>query len=265
MIEVSALYRYPIKSCRGIAVTSAVLDRRGIAGDRRFMVVDASGDLLSQRELPRMSLVAPRLEGDTLTLDAPGMPTCTATIAAAGPRRQVVVWADRCAAIDQGDATADWLRTFLGTTCRLVRLADDAMRRVDPDFATGPEDEVSFADGFPLLLIGEASLADLNTRLATPLPMNRFRPNIVVRGSAAYAEDDWRAIHIGEIPAQAVKRCARCVTTTVDQATGEQGKEPLRTLAAYRRGPDGGVLFGQNVIHQRTGVLRVGDRLSVLD
>lgn len=261
MIEVSALFLYPIKSCAGTSVPSATLDRRGFVGDRRFMVVDDGGRFVSQRTLPRIALVDPRIADGTITLAARGAPTITVPVVEEGPRRTVTVWRDACGAIDQGNEASRWLTAHLGIPCRLVRLADEVTRRVDPTYARRLDDEVSFADAYPLLLIGEASLGDLNGRLAIPLPMNRFRPNVVVRGSAPYGEDSWRDIQVGEVRATVVKPCARCVTTIVDQATGERGKEPLRTLATYRRGSDGEVYFGQNVIHAGQGTINVGDRV----
>ena len=182
-----------------------------------------------------------------------------------GAQREVTVWRDQVAAIDQGAEVADWFSTHLGVACRLVRQADDAVRHVDPVFACQPADQVSFADGYPLLLISEESLADLNMRLDAALPMNRFRPNVVTRGAGApYAEDTWREITIGEIRFSPVKACARCVTTTTDQSTAERGVEPLATLASYRRVPRG-VLFGQNLIHHTRGTLRVGDATHVIE
>jgi uncharacterized protein YcbX len=264
MTHVASLHIYPIKSCAGVSVDAATLDRRGLVGDRRFMIVGEDGVFLSQRELPRLALIVPRIADGAITLSAPGTDTMTTPMVADGPRRTVVVWRDTCDAVDQGHDPSRWLSDHLGVAARLVRLADDFARHVDPVYATSPTDEVSFADAYPLLLIGEASLADLNTRLAAPLPMNRFRPNVVVRGSEPYAEDTWRDIEIGEVRAAAVKPCARCVTTIVDQSTGERGKEPLRTLATYRRRRDGEVYFGQNVIHANTGTIWVGDPVKWL-
>jgi len=264
MIQVSGLFIYPIKSCGGRAVESATLDAKGFVDDRRFMIVDDAGCFLTQRELPSLALISPRSDADTLSLTAPGMTPVSIPIVRGPGNETVTVWDDTCSAIDQGDVVGAWLSAFLAARCRLVRLADDTVRRVDPTYATSPDDEVSFADAYPLLLIGEASLADLNGRLDAPLPMNRFRPNVVVSGSEPYAEDTWRSIEIGDVRAQVVKPCVRCVTTTVDQATGDRGKEPLRTLATYRKGPRG-VMFGQNVIHTTAGTINVGDDLRVID
>lgn len=261
-IQVSGLYIYPVKSCAGIAVTSATLDRRGFVDDRRFMIVDDAGSFLTQREFPKLALIAPRTDSDVVSLTAPGMSAIDCRIRRGRGDATVTIWGDTCAATDQGDEVSAWLARFLGTRCRLVRQAADDVRRIDPTYATSAQDEVSFADAYPLLLISEASLADLNSRLDVSLPMNRFRPNVVVSGSDPYAEDTWRSIEIGAVEARVVKACVRCVTTTVDQSTAETGKEPLRTLATYRKGPRG-VMFGQNVIHAGTGTINVGDSLRV--
>ncbi|HEY1013483.1 MAG TPA: MOSC N-terminal beta barrel domain-containing protein [Herpetosiphonaceae bacterium] len=262
-MRLAALYRYPIKSCKGFALDTAELDARGLADDRRLMVVDAAGRFLTQRELPRMALIEPRLAGAELTVRAPGAPDLTIACADDGPRLRVTIWGDQCLAADQGAEAARWFSAALGLDCRLVRIAPEETRLVTPDYAPRPTDQVGFADGFPLLLIGQESLDDLNRRLDHPLPMNRFRPNLVVAGAAPYAEDSWTRIEIGGIGFDLVKPCARCAITTTDQATAERGKEPLRTLAGYRRVGDK-VMFGQNVVHDRAGSLRVGDEVRVL-
>ena len=258
------LYYYPIKSCRGTSLTEAVVGVRGIAADRHWMVVDERGTFLSQRELPRMALIAPRLGGGGLEVGAPGMPPLTVAVGHDGRRADVNVWDDRCAAIDEGDAAAEWFTRFLGTACRLVRMPDDEVRHVDPTYAS-PGDQVGFADGFSFLLTSRASLDELNRRLPTPLPMNRFRPNLVIDGVTAFEEDGWRHIRIDGITFTVAKPCARCVTTTTDQNTAERSKEPLRTLATFRQVAGKGVMFGQNLIHDRTGVLHVGAEVEVLD
>ena len=264
-VRVAALYRYPIKSCAGTRLADGVVGRRGFVGDRALMLVDPEGRFLTQREFPRLALVAPRLDGETLMIEAPAMPPLTVVATDDGPRARVVVWRDRCAAIDQGDAAAEWFGAFLGAPCRLARMADAFVRRVDGRYARRPDDQTGFADGYPFLLISEASLDDLNGRLAAPLAMNRFRPNIVVSGCPPYAEDGWKRIRIGPVVFDLVKRCARCVITTTDQATAERGKEPLRTLATYRRRRDGKVLFGQNLVHEGEGVIRAGDAVEILE
>jgi uncharacterized protein YcbX len=227
------------------------------------MIVDEAGRFRTQRELPRMALIVPRLDGARLTVEAPGMPALALALRSEGERRAVTIWDDACEAIDQGDEAAEWLGDFLAAPARLVRIADDFVRHVDRTYA-GPDDQVGFADGFPFLLASEASLADLNARMERPLEMIRFRPNIVVDGVAPFEEDGWTRIRIGGIGFGVVKPCARCPITTVDQLTAERAQEPLRTLATYRHVRGKGVMFGQNLIHDRAGVVHVGDALEVV-
>jgi uncharacterized protein YcbX len=263
-VRVTALNVYPVKSCAGTPLEVAEIGRRGIRHDREFMVVALDDRFLTQRECPRLALVQPSLRDERLTLSAPGMPPLSVHPTDDGPRRSVGIWRDTVAAVDQGDQAAEWLSTYLGAPTRLVRMPADSVRLVDPHFARTPTDQVGFADGYPLLLISEESLEDLNSRLAQPLPMNRFRPNVVVRGSGApYAEDGWAELRIRDVRFDVVKACARCAITTTDQATAERGHEPLATLARYRQVPRG-VLFGQNLIHAAEGVIAVGDALMVL-
>ena len=249
---------YPIKSTRGIPADSWELDEFGLKFDRRWMVVDQDGEFISQRDCPRLALVAPSIEDGILRIEAPGMPALEVSLQPVpAVTTRVTIWENTCAATWLGEAPADWFSTFLGCAASLVHMPAATMRPANPVYA--PTDtRVSFVDGYPLLLISEESLADLNRRLELPLPMNRFRPNLVVAGCDPYEEDTWRSIRIGDTPMQVVKPCDRCVITTTDQVTAERGKEPLRTLATYRN-VDGKVLFGQNVVHQGRGRLRVGD------
>jgi uncharacterized protein len=272
-IVVTQLYRYPVKSCRGISLQSAEVDARGLVDDRRWMVVDARGDFRTQRELPRMALIETALQNGHLTLRAPQqMPLSVPVEANGAARTSVTVWRDSGVdALDLGEEAAEWLSDVLSEPVRLVHLAPDAVRQVDLNFAQ-PGDQVGFADGFPFLLISEESLDDLNRRLDSPLPMNRFRPNIVVRGLddalSPFAEDTWATIRIGGpdgIRFEVVKPCGRCAITTTDQETAERGVEPLRTLATYRNiGWGSSPKFGQNLIHRGSGALRVGDPVEVL-
>lgn len=263
-LRVDGLYCYPVKSCGGTSLVTATVGPRGIVGDRQWMVVDETGQFVTQRELHRMALVSPRLDTGRLELTAPGMPLLTVKPAVRADRVDVSIWSDRCAAIDEGPSAAEWLSAFLGVRCRLVRFPEDATRGVDPEYA-GPDDQVGFADGFPFLLASCASLDDLNRRLARALPMNRFRPNIVVSGGDAFQEDRWKRIRIDGITFGVVKPCARCVITTVDQTTGEAAREPLRTLATFRTVAGRGVMFGQNLVHDQSGVLHVGAEVAVLE
>lgn len=264
-VFLSELHVYPIKSAAGIPLDSASVDERGIHLDRRWMVVDAAGDFVSQREAPRLALIQVSIGPDGLTVWAPGViPLEVPMIPGAGKRTLATVWADTVEALRVGEEADRWFGEFLGARCRLVYLPDDSIRPVDPDYGR-PRDRVGLADGFPFLLISEASLQDLNGRLEDPLSMNRFRPNLVVRGCGPFAEDGWRRVRIGEVEFRVVKPCARCKITTVDQATAATGKEPLRTLATYRK-VGSNVLFGQNLIGDSIeGSLRVGDTVQILD
>lgn len=258
----AAIYRYPVKSLRGETFQQLDADLRGLCHDRRWMVVDVQGRFLSQRQLPRMALLAARVDATgRLHLRGPDMPSLAVTANDEGC--EVQVWHDRVAALAV-DAVADrWLSEFLGRPCRLVYQPDDARRAVDPDYAQA-EDEVGFADGFPFLLISQASLDGLNARLQKPLPMLRFRPNLVVAGCAAHAEDDWRRIRIGGIEFRVAKPCSRCVIPTIDIDSGERGTEPLATLNSYRR-RDNKIFFGQNLIHDSVGPLSVGMPVEILE
>jgi len=258
----TSLTLYPIKSARGIPLDAWEVHEFGLRHDRRFMVVDQSGEFLTQRDYPSLALVAPAVDGNVLQVSAPGMPLLEVPLE---PKPTVMtgvtVWRDQCAAAWLGETAARWFSDVLDVSCSLVHMPDSTRRPVDPAYdSTGSR--VSFADAFPFLLISEASLADLNRRLTDPLPMSRFRPNLTVGGAAAYDEDRWARIEIGKIGLRVVKPCARCVITTTDQNTLQRGVEPLRTLAAYRN-TGGKVMFGQNAIHEGAGHLRVGDRVLV--
>ena len=265
MPAISALHCYPIKSCAGHALTQAELTPRGIRYDREWMVVDDDGVFLSQRSHPALALVLPAPGENILALSAPDMPDLTIATPNEGDPIGVTVWDYPCEGIDQGEEAAQWFKAYLQTSCRLVRMRSSFTRVVDQTYAPRPSDQVGFADGFPLLLISEGSLEDLNTRLPARILMNRFRPNLVVTGCAPYAEDEWKTIQINGLTLEIAKPCGRCATTTVDQLTGQKNsdQEPLRTLATYRR-HDNLVFFGQNVTYAETGALTVGDDLRVI-
>lgn len=262
-LRVSGLFVYPLKSAAGIALERATLDAFGIRHDRRWLVTATDGTFLTQRDEPRLALVRTALEADALRLDAEGAGTLRIPLDTSGTRRDVRVWNDDTEGADTGEDAATWISAVIRRPARILFMPDDVVRPVDPRFASGDE-RVSFADAFPLLLITQASLDGLNRRLPEPLPMNRFRPNLVIDGAdAPHAEDRWSRIRAGTIELDVVKPCARCVTTTIDQTTAVAGREPLRTLATYRR--DGSkVMFGQNVIHRAAGVLALGDPVTVL-
>jgi uncharacterized protein YcbX len=256
-MHLTGLNVYPVKSCAGIGVDRATVTSRGFAGDRRFMVVDETGRFLTQRVLPQMSQIHCAFDSNQLTLRATGRPDLKLPRALAeGSRTQVDVWRDTCDAVVHDEASA-WLSTVLDRDVRLVYMPDDVRR------SHGDGDGlVSFADGYPYLLTTEASLADLNARLAEPVTMDRFRPNVVVDGLEAFAEDGWTTITIGSVQFRVTKPCDRCVLTTVDPQTGIKGKEPLRTLSTYRK-LDAGVCFGMNLVATSTGEVAVGDPVRV--
>ena len=262
MIRVSAQHVYPVKSAAGLSVERWPVDSFGLAEDRRFMVVDAQGAFMTQRKTPHMALLSVEHLGGQLRLSYPGHPDITVSAPAPGPSHPVVIWGETVPGVSVGAESAQWLSGALGAPCQLVHMTEDTKRPVDPDYAARPA-KVSFADGFPFLLISEASLQDLNARLDAPVTMARFRPNIVVSGTAPFEEDTWREIRIGDVHFEIVKPCARCVMTTVEPSTGVGGQEPMRTLASYRN-VDGAVLFGQNMIHRSEGTLRLDQPVEIL-
>ena len=264
-LQVTALNIYPLKSAGGIAVREMPLDARGPAGDRRWMLVNAQGRMLSQRDLPRMALIAVESGAPELRCTAPGMPPLRMPIPSPGnsPRIAGTVWNDTIEVHVASDAAHRWFSQFLGADCRLVYQPDDCFRQVNRFYAAAGVG-VSLADGFPLLLIGEGSLNALNARLEKPVEMRRFRPNVVVSAAEPFAEDTWRRIRIGEVECSVVKPCARCAIPTVDPDTGEVGKEPMRTLANFRRRNDD-VFFGENLVHHSSGTLREGAAVIVLE
>jgi uncharacterized protein YcbX len=253
---------YPIKSCRGFSATTWELEPRGLRFDRRWMLVDDNGIFMTQRLFPRMTLISVQVKSDHLQVEAPNMSILRVPFRLRSNHFPVVVWDDVVEAAAVGKESDEWFSEFLGVSCKLAAMTESSLRLVDARFAFNNE-AVSFADGFPMLLISEASLADLNGRLEKPIPMSRFRPNLVVRGCDAFAEDTWKEIVIGGMELRIVKPCARCTITTVDTETGEKSHEPLRTLAAYRQ-VENRVLFGQNVIPTVTGTMRVGDEVRVI-
>lgn len=263
-ITISSLIYYPIKACRGFEVESANVERMGLQHDRRMMVVTPKGGFLTQREFPRLALVTPKFQDGSLELSALDYDSLRLRVQATGIPFLVNVWKSKGVhAIDQGEEAAQWFSEWLGTNVRLVHIADGYIRRVNEQYAVNEDDHTGFADGYPILLASEEGLADLNSRLESPVPMNRFRPNIVVRGCAPFAEDTWNRIKVGDVNLAVVKPCARCVVTTIDKDTLEKSKEPLKTLGKYRK-HELGAIFGQNVIPLNEGTLQVGMNVDIL-
>lgn len=289
-MKVSEINIYPIKSLRGISLESATVEKRGLRFDRRWMLTDRNGIFFTQRELPRMATVRISLNGDRLTAAADGAEDLHVPLNPEVKLRQhVTVWQSEVEAIVYDRHANEWFSEVLKRECRLVRMPETSERHVSADFDSG-NDLVSFADGYPLLLTTEASLEELNRKIEVfedkdhghrkAVPMNRFRPSVVVKGSEPFAEDKWARIKIGETVFRVVKPCGRCVITTTDQEKGEvAGKEPLRTLASFRKAIDvrptgyemyghgpNSLLFGENLIPENPGgVISVGDKVKVIE
>lgn len=267
-MHVASLHIYPVKGCHRIDVARAEVEPWGFAGDRRWLVVDEYGDAVTQRDLAAMTGVQPVLTDGGLILRTPGRPDLAVAAPVDGALTVVRVWSFTGKATLAGEAAYRWLSDVLGEPVRLVWLDDPTRRAVDPSYGRA-EDRVSFADGYPVLLGNLASLRDLNDRIAEsgslegPLPMTRFRPNIVVEGAPAWVEDAWTGgrVRIGEVTFRVVKPCERCVVTTTDQETGEKGKEPLRTLATFRN-VDHGLRFATNLIPDNVGTIHIGDEVT---
>jgi uncharacterized protein YcbX len=266
--RLDALFVYPVKSCRGIAREAARVDATGLADDRHWMLVRPNGRFVTQRELPRMALIETSLDDGVLTFAAPGRASLRVARDAGRGALAVTVWKFSGSGIDSGDEAAAWVSDFLGTPLRLVRFDADRPRVCAPEWTQGEHALTEFADGFPMLVISRASLAELNSRLPTALPMERFRPNLVLDGLDAYDEDRIHELRSGDVAIRMVKACARCSITTTDQQRGAlDGVEPLATLKTYRHDRElKGVIFGQNAIP--TGgvgsTLRVGQTFEVV-
>jgi len=263
-ITLANLHTYPIKSLQGVDLDIATVESRGLQLDRRWMIIEPDGAFVTQRKYPQLALVRLQITEEALMLEAPGMNGLQIGLSEnTGVSKQVQVWKDECAALEVSKAANQWFSDYLKTPLELMYMSDDTNRLVEAEYNINNH-ITSFSDGYPFLLISEASLADLNTRLEQPVPMNRFRPNLVVAGTEAYAEDTWKKIRVGEVVFHVVKPCARCVFTTIDQATGEKGVEPLKTLSQYRK-EGAKVLFGQNLLQETNGVVKVGDKVEVLE
>lgn len=269
---------YPIKSLKGISLISAIIEKRGLRFDRRWMLVDEQNVFFTQREFPKMATIKLEINFNYLRVSADNFEDLYVPFEPqTNERIKVQVWQNVCDAIVSENQINGWFSDVLETKCRLVYMPDDSERVVNPLFNRN-NDIVSFADGYPFLLISESSMKDLNKKLEAPISMNRFRPNFVIKNSDAFAEDNWKKIKIGETIFRSTKPCARCVVTTIDQIKGiPTGKEPLQTLSKYRLAKDifpldfkaldldkNAVLFGQNLVAENFGkTLKIGDRVEV--
>jgi len=265
-LRISQLFIYPIKSLGGISVNSWSITQTGLQHDRRWMLVDPSGRFISQREISTLALLRIRLNDNSLIVfhkDVPSRSMVIPILDSASldvlPRKRVVIWDDQCDAIVYPSIYSEWFSDVLSTPCHLVYMDDTVRRQVDQAYAF-QEEITSFSDGFPLLMLGQSSLDDLNAKLPYPIPINRFRPNLVFEGGYPFQEDDMPDFEINGLEYHAVKPCARCIITTIDQDSGVKNEEPIKTLASYRL-KDKQVLFGQNVLVSSVGTISVGDHI----
>jgi len=259
MKRVSALYIYPVKSLGGIALASARVLPKGLQYDRRWMLVDENNQFLTQRVHAAMALFKTAMHEDGIVVRYSEKGEITIPFQSSGDMLQANVWNDEVQVQEVSKAHNEWFSACLGMPCKLVQFPEDHVRKVDPDYAIA-NDQTSLSDGYPVLLIGQASLDDLNSRLEQAVSINRFRPNIVVQGSVPFEEDNWKMFSIGHAKFAGVKPCARCVMTTVDQETAAKGEEPLRTLSTYRK-MGNKVMFGQNLLVVQPGQIAVGDEI----
>jgi hypothetical protein len=263
-LKLTQIWTYPIKSLGGISMATGNVMEKGIQYDRRWMLVDPDGKFMTQRIYPNMALF-------TLAFDHPSLLVSyrdeSITIPLAPPEsgndRQVQIWDDTVSAVEVGTEYSDWFTKNLGIACTLVYFPEQNRRPIDPDFNRN-DNQVSLADGYPYLMIGQSSLDALNEKMSSPVPINRFRPNFVFSGGKPHDEDLWSDFLIGTVPFVGVKPCSRCVLTTVNQETGEKGVEPLRTLSTYRKNGSS-IHFGQNLVARGNGVVHVGDSITFIN
>jgi uncharacterized protein YcbX len=263
-VRVTGIFIYPIKATAAISLEEAEVQPRGLAGDRRWVVVDEEGQFLQQRTHPKLATVRTLLQDDGgLQVTAAGTEPLRIAVPEGRNRQSVTVWSDTVDAADAGEGPANWFSQFMGIPCRLMFMDATAHRSVAPQYGS-EGDIVSFADAMPLLMATEASLDDLNDRLDNPIPMSRFRPNLVINGETPWVDDDWKRLRVGDVEFQLTHPCARCVVITIDQETGQKSPdgEPLKTLAIFRRAEEG-VLFGQNLVPRSGGVIRLNDEVTV--
>ena len=262
MIRVSGLYLYPIKSLQGIEVSEVEVLERGFKYDRRWMIVDQNNKFITQRTYPHLSQIKIKLSEDYIVASYSGYTDLEIPLfVQSGEKVVVSIWEHQVEVVEASREQNTWISQVVGVPCKLVFMPENASRPISQE-RTRNNENVSFADGYPYLVISEASLQDLNSRMEEDLPMNRFRPNIVVSGTTPYAEDELRGFNIGDVRFYGTHSCKRCVFTTIDQETGRKGKEPLKTLATYRReGKD--VIFGLNAMAESTGVVRKGNEVII--
>jgi len=269
MITLSELWIYPLKSAGGTSLSSSYLDQWGLQGDRTFMLVSPDGHFLSQRKLASLTLIQVKqnLKNASIIFTTPSNSPLTVDPLLIQATKEITIWGDTFQANSYTHEVNQWFSYALGLECELVSMKKDVKRQVDLDFAK-KGNTTAFSDGFPLLLISEASLNDLNNRLKTPVNMNRFRPNLVIKGCTAFEEDTWKTIQIGDIVFDVAKPCSRCNVPNINQETAVKEQEPMKTLATYRRGAKtekNKVFFGQNLVQQNQGKLSLGEAIIIIE
>lgn len=246
---ITGLFVYPVKSARGIARARVLLTPTGLEWDRQWMIVNAGGVFLTQRSHPQLARIVPEVTPDALVLNAPGLPALSVPLDAGGARTAVRVWDDACVGIDQGSEAREWLSSAVGEDVRLMRVAPGMGRVANPKFAGAAPAPIGFPDGYPLLVCNQASLENLNERLPERVPMERFRPNIVLRGFPAWAEDSIDTLSFGPVTLRLVKPCTRCTIPSIDQQSGEPSTDPAPALKQFRFSKAlRGVMFGENAV-----------------
>lgn len=266
-LKISDLWIYPIKSLAGIQLSTSNVENRGLQYDRRWVLVDENGIFVNQREFPEMNFLQPEIDSGIMTIRHKHdelEPLVINMDEPDAPEESVVVWDDNCSGKPVDPKADEWFSSFLNKPVRLLFMHKDGIRPADPRYAISESDQVSYADGYPVLMISEASLALLNSKVVEDIPMNRFRPNIVISGATEHQEDELREIIINGLTLHGVKPCARCVMTTIDIETGLKGKEPMKTLATYRK-TGHKILFGENFIPAVEGTINVGDNIIVME
>ena len=277
---VSQLCVYPVKSCQGIDITQVKVSTKGFFGDRDMMLVSSSGKFITQRQFPQLAKIKVEVEEQSLTLKTEdnNFPDLTFVPILTGKAIEIEIWRDRLQAIDQGNDAANWFHRLLNLdankTCRLVKQSPKHNRILKQKYPSEEDVSVGFADNYPVMLTASASLVELNQRIAEihlsqnqAIPMNRFRPNLVVETTEPFVEDRWSLIQIGGVKFRVAKPCSRCIITTIDQKQGQKNqlKEPLNTLGTFRQLSEKGVMFGINLIPQNEGIIRTDDRLQILE
>jgi len=263
-LQLTQLFIYPIKSLRGIALQQAYMSNRGLEHDREWMLIDQEGTFISQRKYPQLALLQTSITATTLTVQHKRNPKQSISFSIVEQLDSPIavnVWDDYCTGLEVSSEVSKWFSVHLQMDVKLIKMPPTEKRKVDPRYALY-EETVGFADGYPSLIIGQSSLDLLNEKLAKPIGMDRFRPNLVFTGGHAHLEDEIVEFSIGEVQFYSAKPCSRCVMITVDQQTGEKSQEPLKTLASYRSFGQK-ILFGQNIMHTNLGLLRLGDELKI--